>query len=191
MFNPSHLYRRFALNNRALIGKKSKIEKQASFSNLARKRDKIVIGDFSVIRGELLVFPNGGSITIGSWCYVGEGTRIWSMESVEIGDNVLISHNVNIMDSNGHPLDHEERRDHFRMITTKGHPSSDSLKSKIKSRKIIIEDDVWINFNVTILKGVKIGARSIIGAGCLIASDIPEDTIIYPEKSNIREVKRT
>ena len=42
---------------------------------------------------------------------------------------------------------------------------------------IIIEDDVWIGANVTILKGVTIGKGSIIAAGSLVTKDIEPCTI--------------
>jgi len=42
---------------------------------------------------------------------------------------------------------------------------------------IIIEDDVWLGFGVIVLDGVKIGAGSIIGAGSVVTSDIPENSI--------------
>jgi acetyltransferase-like isoleucine patch superfamily enzyme len=40
-------------------------------------------------------------------------------------------------------------------------------------KKVVIESDVWIGPNATILKGVRIGAGSFIEAGALIVSDIP------------------
>lgn len=38
---------------------------------------------------------------------------------------------------------------------------------------IIIERDVWIGTNVTILKGVRIGRGAVIAAGSLVVRDIP------------------
>lgn len=35
----------------------------------------------------------------------------------------------------------------------------------------------WLGANVMVLKGVKIGARSIIGAGSVVTRDIPSDCI--------------
>ena len=43
--------------------------------------------------------------------------------------------------------------------------------------EVIIEDDVFIGMNTIILKGVTIGARSIIGAGSVITKSIPSDCI--------------
>lgn len=44
-------------------------------------------------------------------------------------------------------------------------------------KEIIIEDDVLIGTNCIVLKGVHIGARSIIGAGSIVTKDIPSDCI--------------
>lgn len=42
----------------------------------------------------------------------------------------------------------------------------------IKEQEIIVEEDVWIGANVTILPGVKIGKCSVIGAGALVLKDV-------------------
>ncbi len=38
---------------------------------------------------------------------------------------------------------------------------------------IIVEDDVWIGFGVTILSGVTLGRGCVVGAGSVVAKDIP------------------
>lgn len=46
-----------------------------------------------------------------------------------------------------------------------------------KKDKIIIEDEVWIGANVTILPGVTVGTCSVIGAGSLVISDVESYSI--------------
>ena len=46
-----------------------------------------------------------------------------------------------------------------------------------KSAPIEIEDDVWVGAHSIILKGVTIGARSIIGAGSVVTKSIPADCV--------------
>lgn len=48
----------------------------------------------------------------------------------------------------------------------------DIPESKTKG-DIIIEDDVWIGYNATILSGVTIGQGAIIGAKSIVTHDIP------------------
>lgn len=47
-----------------------------------------------------------------------------------------------------------------------------------KDQPIIIEDDVWIGSRVILLPGIKIGKGSIIGAGAVIAKNVPPYSII-------------
>ena len=46
-----------------------------------------------------------------------------------------------------------------------------------KSAPVVIEDDVWVGAHCIILKGVTIGARSIIGAGSVVTKSIPADCV--------------
>lgn len=45
------------------------------------------------------------------------------------------------------------------------------------SAPIVVEDDVWVGAHSIILKGVTIGARSIIGAGSVVTKSIPADCV--------------
>lgn len=45
------------------------------------------------------------------------------------------------------------------------------------TKPIIIEDDVLIGARSIVLKGITIGARSIIGAGSIVTKSIPSDCI--------------
>ena len=71
-----------------------------------------------------------------------------------IGNHVLIGANCQIGDRDGH---------------------SNIYKSSPKP--IIIENDVWLGMNVTVLKGVTIGEHSIIGANSVVTKDIPANSI--------------
>ena len=46
-----------------------------------------------------------------------------------------------------------------------------------KTAPIVIEDDVLIGTRCIVLKGVTIGARSIIGSGSVVTKSIPADCI--------------
>ena len=82
------------------------------------------------------------------------GVSIVSNSSVTIGNHVLIGANCQIGDRDGH-----------------------SNRYKSSPKPIIIEDGVWLGMNVTVLKGVTIGARSIIGANSVVTKDIPANCI--------------
>lgn len=148
---------------------------EAKVFNFQNNAEKIIIGKNTHIRGELLVFASGGEIKIGKCCYIGEGTRVWSGEKIIIGDHVLISHNVNIMDTDSHEMDHLERAEGYKQIITKGHPSQ---KGNIRTAPIVIKDHVWISLNAIVLQGVVIGEGAIVGAGAVVTRDVPPWTIV-------------
>ncbi len=135
-----------------------------------RGREHIVVGDRTLIDGELLVHDYGGSIKIGSDCYIGMETRVWSGEQLEIGNHVFIAHNTTIVDTNAHQVDAGERAAHYQRTVVEGRPFE---KGSIATSPVVIEDHAWINFNVAILKGVRIGEGAIIGAGSVVTKDVP------------------
>lgn len=131
--------------------------------------DRIRVGANSHIRGELLVFGHGGQINIGEYCYVGEQSRIWSAEQIDIGDRVLISHCVTIMDNLTHPIDPELRHRQFREIVTSGHPTVIDLGEE----PVVLENDVLVGCHCVLLQGIRVGRGAVIGAGSVVTSDIP------------------
>jgi acetyltransferase-like isoleucine patch superfamily enzyme len=146
----------------------------ARIINNLRKKEAIRIGAFTHVRGELLTFAHGGEIEIGEYCYVGAETYIWSGKSIHIGNRVLIAHHCNIFDNDTHPFDPEERHRQFKQIITTGQPE----KVDLQDEEIVIEDDVLIAANATILKGVRIGSAAVIGAGSVVTKDVAPYTLV-------------
>lgn len=157
------------------LGSQSRFYKEAQVSNLQEGKFAINIGNGTHIRGELLVFAHGGKIEIGDDSYVGVGTRIWSAEHVKIGNNVLISHNCNIIDTDSHEIDHIKRSLTYQNMIKNGHAK---VNNEIVSKSIIIEDYAWLSFNVSILKGVKIGRGAIVAAGSVVTKDVNPFTMV-------------
>lgn len=114
----------------------------------------------SNLQADVYVEP-GAALTIGN--NVGmSSTRLWIHESARIGTNVKIGGCVLITDTDAHPMDYVARR---------------SSNDGTKSAPVVIEDDVWVGAHCIILKGVTIGARSIIGAGSVVTKSIPTDCV--------------
>ena len=118
---------------------------------------------------------------IGNNCYLGLRSDIWSMDSVVIGDRVLISHDCQIHDGTAHSLDPKERAAHFKAILETGHPQTWADLPGVRSAPVIIEDDVWISFGVTILKGVRIGKGAVISARSIVTKDVPPYMLYHNE----------
>jgi maltose O-acetyltransferase len=150
---------------------------EAEINNFSQVKDNITIGQNSFVRGRLLTYAHGGRINIGEWCYIGVRSEIWSMESITIGNRVLISHDVNIHDGTAHSLDPMERYAHFRHIIEHGHPTNWKDLPGVVAAPVVIEDDVWISFGVTILRGVRIGKGSVVAAGSIVTRDVPSGTL--------------
>lgn len=155
-------------------GRDTSIAPGARVLNASGRSDTIRVGNHSRIEGELFVFAHGGEISIGDWCFVGPGTRLWSAVKLHVGNRVLISHNVTVMDSLTHPLDSALRHAQFRAILTGGHPRTINLDEK----PVRIEDDVWIGAGATVLRGVTIGRGAIIGAASVVTRDVAPHTIV-------------
>jgi acetyltransferase-like isoleucine patch superfamily enzyme len=157
-----------------VLGRGVVLQSAARILNASGASDHIRIGDRSLIQGELFVFAHGGRISIGESCFVGPGARIWSAGSIDIGNRVLISHNVNIFDSLTHPLSPRGRHAQFLAIASTGHPKSIELAEE----PVRIGDDAWIGAGATVLKGVSIGPRAIVGACAVVTHDVPAATIV-------------
>jgi acetyltransferase-like isoleucine patch superfamily enzyme len=156
-------------------GKDSHFYEETSIQNHSLNPDNIIIKNNSHIRGELLIFKHGGKIEIGDNSFIGVGSKIWSGESIKIGNNVLISHNVNIIDTNSHEINHIEREEGFKNLIKNGYSE---FKGSILTAPIIVEDNVWINFNVIILKGVIIGEGAIVAAGSIVTKNVEPYTMV-------------
>lgn len=102
----------------------------------------------------------GKSISIGKQTFINMNVTILDGAPVTIGNNVLIGPGTGIFTAS-HPMDYRERR-----------------KWIVECRKITIEDDVWIGGNVTILPGVTIGARAVVGSGAVVTKDVASDTVV-------------
>jgi acetyltransferase-like isoleucine patch superfamily enzyme len=154
----------------------------ANIINYQDDPKKIEIGKNTHIRGELHTFRYGGNIAIGENCYIGDHTRIWSGEAVTIGNFVQISHNVNIIDTNAHEIDAYERAERYLDLLKNGHWKD---KGSVLTSPIVIEDYVWISFNCTILKGVKIGKGAIVGANSVVVDDVPPFTLVLGNPAKV------
>lgn len=116
-------------------------------------------------------------LSIGSGCFIGHHTAFSIGNRIQIGDYVSIGNGSFISDTEGHARSEASDRPAWET------PSGDDDTSEV-----IIEDHVWIARSCMILKGVRIGARSILGSGSVVRSDIPPDSIVMGNPARV--VKR-
>jgi acetyltransferase-like isoleucine patch superfamily enzyme len=120
-------------------------------------------------------------IEIGDNCYLANASLVCS-EKISIGSNVLIAGGVTIADSDFHPIAPAARLADTIAISAVGNRSK---RPPISTKPVIIEDDVWIGFNATILKGIRIGAGAIIAPGALVIGDVPPQTEVAGNPARI------
>ena len=102
---------------------------------------------------------------LGDGTFIGHDCSFHIGSSVRIGKHCLIAGGVRVFDLDGHPLDADRRQ--------AGEPTPPEAV-----RPVVIGDNVWIGTGAIILKGVKVGDRSIIGAGSVVTGDVPPDTVV-------------
>ena len=108
-------------------------------------------GNFSVFYGGDIVLFKNAILELGNG-FCNSDVKIRVKQHVKIGNGVMISHDVTIMDTDAHVMDY---------------------KGYKMTKPIIIGDNVWIGLKATILKGVTIGKGSVIAAGALVTKNIP------------------
>ncbi len=139
--------------------------------------------DRAVVMGEHVSCYAGCSFSIGpkGSCSIGDftllnGAIIMAEERIEIGRYCLISWNVGIADSDFHPLDAASRR--IDAMALAPFLPNRPPRPEIKTKPVIIEDDVWIGMGAVILKGVRIGQGSVVAAGAVVTRDVPPNTVV-------------
>lgn len=91
------------------------------------------------------------------------GATLVAAERISIGDRVLVGANATIVDTDFHPLDPDLRR---RQILAGAHAP------------VTIEDDVFIGMHSIILKGVRLGAGCVVGAGSVVSRAVPPGAVV-------------
>jgi acetyltransferase-like isoleucine patch superfamily enzyme len=129
-------------------------------------------GYFAALFSPVKLFADhdGATITIGDNTRI-HGSCIHAYASIAIGSNCLIAGNTVIIDSDGHDPFPKDLAD--RMAVQK------------RGKPIVIENNVWIGLNCTILKGVRIGEGAIIGAGSVVREDVPARCVVMGNPARI------
>jgi UDP-2-acetamido-3-amino-2,3-dideoxy-glucuronate N-acetyltransferase len=123
----------------------------------------------------------GDETRIGSFVEIQKGARIGSRckvsshtficEGVTVEDEVFIGHGVNFINDN-----------YPRATTATGTLQTDS---DWQIAPTVVRRGASIGTGATILGGVQIGARAIVGAGSVVTRDVPADTIVAGNPARI------
>ncbi|BEU86856.1 acyltransferase [Selenomonas sp. TAMA-11512] len=149
--------------------------------NVPVEKCRIFIGENSMIGCNFIFESDGGSISVGSKTYIGAGTHLISRSSISIGDDVTIAWGVWIYDHDSHSLDWRNRADDIQSVLEDYRAGRNIIASKdwscVNSEPIKICDKAWIGMNVILLKGITVGEGAVVGAGSVVAGDIPPWTV--------------
>jgi len=127
------------------------------FLLVLRENSKIIVEDeFQIFSGARIYVNNCATLILGKG-YINNNSNISCFERIEIGNDVAISENVTIRDSDNHEI---------------------SYSNSNKTKPIKIGNHVWIGMNVIILKGVIIGDGVIIAAGSIVNHDVPAKSLV-------------
>lgn len=155
---------RYAFNPRVKIGKGF----IANFRFRISGPGRVIIGDNVNVwafceKTEINTYSDKALVVIGNYCRL-NGTMIHCRERVEFGECVAAG-SCNLMDNDFHSLDWEVRR--RKLI-------EGVAESGVRSAPIFVGDDVWLAGQSVVMKGVNIGATSIIGFRAVVTKDVPE-----------------
>lgn len=114
------------------------------------------IGEGSfVMKRCYMINPN--LISIGKHSHVNTQCLLDGRGTISIGDNVSVSHRVNLMTGS-----HDYRSPHFQGVF----------------KPIVIEDYAWIGVNAAVLQGVTIGRGAVVCAGAVVTHDVAPYTVV-------------
>lgn len=114
----------------------------------------IIKGSAKICNGCRITIEKGGRLEFGRDTFINENARITAYQEIIIGDGCWIAWDVNIIDTDFHP------------ISINGEAGETVKTVRIGNR-------VWIGARAFILKGVTIGDGAVIAAGSIVTGDIP------------------
>jgi acetyltransferase-like isoleucine patch superfamily enzyme len=101
---------------------------------------------------------NRGRIAIGNCALICPGVRVSAATEISIGESCMLAQGVFVTDADWHGV-------------------YDRSQAIGNTAPVIIENNVWIGDSAIVCKGVRIGENSIIGAGSVVARDVPANVI--------------
>lgn len=101
-----------------------------------------------------------GALTIGDRVYMNRSCMISCHGKISIGNGCMFGPDVKIFDNN------------HRFAKDKG------VSTSLNVGSVIVGNNCWIASGVILLKGADLGDNCVIGAGCIVNSKIPANSIV-------------
>ena len=153
---------RYSSGGRVRVSRNARVSPHALVSGDVRIGPETAVMPHVVIRA-------GGSreVRIGSHCSLNPYVCVFG--GATIGNHVRIATHVVIVPMQ-HRFDRTDVPIHGQGVTSQG---------------VVIEDDVWIGMNVSILDGVRVGRGAIVGAGSVVTRDVPPEAIVVGNPARV------
>ena len=112
---------------------------------------------------------NPQNLELGTNVTIQPMTYIEASGGVKIGSDTSIAHGVSIM-SETHNIDDREE-----LFKNQG----------MTYKPVVIGEDTWIGAKVTIMAGVTIGNKAVVGANSVVTKDVPDYAIVVGAPARI------
>lgn len=121
--------------------------------------------------------PDGRKMLhFGKNVQINDYVHICAMQSVTIGNNVLMASHIYISD-NSHGG--------YKGTANDSSPDTPPAKREYAKAAVVIEDNVWIGEHVVVLPGVTIGRGSVIGSNSVVSKIIPPYSIAVGQPAEV------
>ncbi|MGQ7859224.1 acyltransferase [Pseudomonas sp. 32A] len=126
-------------------------------------------------------FPTipGICLSVGDDVQINDYVHIGAVQSITIGNRVLIASKVFISDHN-HGV--------YKGSGRHSSPFENPATREIAAAPVVIEDDVWLGEFVCVLPGVTVGKGSIVGAMSVVTRDVPPMSIVVGSPAKVIKV---
>lgn len=118
------------------------------------------LGEGSVIESFCCINNAVGDVTIGNHSRIGLHCTV--IGPVSIGHHVHLAQGV-VVTALNHVYDDPDQ-----LIDSQG----------VTTRKVTIDDDVWIGAHAVILPGVTVGRHAVVAAGAVVTAPVPPFTVV-------------
>lgn len=173
---PHHQYAQFIGKNTDFRGR----------LEMRSPKSLVNVGADCLIHGNLVTETDTSRISIGNNVFIGGETLLDCVSSIVIEDDVLISYQCVLADSDNHSIRYSTRKNDLNDWKMGKHDWSTTRSEPIK-----ISRGSWIGARSIILKGVTLGEGVIVGAGSVVTKDVPAWTIVAGNPARIiREIPK-
>lgn len=123
--------------------------------------ERVRIGPYVQLRPYSVVRGVPGSIEIGARTGIGDFTIVNAVESITIGERVMIAARCHITDAD-HAMEGRGP------MQTQGR----------RAEPVVIEDEAWLGTGVIVTAGVRIGKGAVVGAGAVVTRSVEPYEIV-------------